>query len=167
MEAVCKACKKKFQTKPSHIKLGWGKFCSKTCATTASKKGKRVHCAVCNKEVYRSLRDIGRSESSKYFCGKSCQTLWRNQLYSGDNHSNFKHGTASYREKMKRSGIKKVCTLCKTNDFRVLAVHHIDKNRKNNSIENLAYLCHNCHHLVHRYPQERDKLMVPGVTRGV
>jgi predicted HNH restriction endonuclease len=33
--------------------------------------------------------------------------------------------------------------------MRVLAVRHIDQNHKNNNVENLAWLCHNCHHLVH------------------
>jgi hypothetical protein len=158
MDVTCKTCKKKFRAKPSHFKLGWAKFCSRICANQAAKKGKEVACAICGEHTYRSLRDVGRSKSKKYFCGKSCQTLWRNQLYFGEKHSNFKHGTASYREKMRRSGIKKTCNLCKIADARVLAVHHIDQNRKNNMIENLIYLCHNCHHLVHRYPQERSKL---------
>ncbi len=154
----CKACKKKFETKPSHIGYGWAKFCSKSCARQSSKKGREVVCAVCTAAMYRSLRDINRSKSGKYFCNKSCQTLWRNQLYSGESHSNFKHGPASYREKMKRSNIEKICSLCRTQDIRVLAVHHLDENRKNNSFENLVYLCHNCHHLVHRYPPEREML---------
>lgn len=42
-----------------------------------------------------------------------------------------------------------MCTLCKTEDKRVLATHHIDRNRLNNSVNNLAWLCHNCHFLVH------------------
>lgn len=158
MELACKVCSRKFQVKPSHISRGWGKYCSRVCTAAGSKKGRETSCAVCGKKTYRTLRDLKRSESGYYFCGKSCQTLWRNQLYSGEKHSNFKHGTASYREKMKRSTVKKLCGLCKIADMRVLAVHHKDKNRRNNSIENLVYLCHNCHHLVHRYPQERNKL---------
>jgi predicted HNH restriction endonuclease len=42
----------------------------------------------------------------------------------------------------------------------VLAVHHVDQNRTNNKVTNLAWLCHNCHHLVHRYPIERKKVQV-------
>lgn len=66
-----------------------------------------------------------------------------------------------------RQSIPKICRLCKTKDIRVLAVHHIDKNRKNNKISNLAWLCHNCHLLVHHYDAERNKFerikMVPMV----
>ncbi|MBI4281264.1 HNH endonuclease [Candidatus Uhrbacteria bacterium] len=34
---------------------------------------------------------------------------------------------------------------------RVLLVHHIDENRKNNVLSNLVWLCRNCHFLVHKY----------------
>lgn len=32
---------------------------------------------------------------------------------------------------------------------KVLQVHHIDENRKNNSIENLVVLCPTCHNVRH------------------
>ena len=60
---------------------------------------------------------------------------------------------------MKRSHTPKVCTLCQITDVRVMAVHHIDEDRTNNKIENLVWLCHNCHHLVHQYPNEQIRLM--------
>jgi predicted HNH restriction endonuclease len=44
-----------------------------------------------------------------------------------------------------------VCKKCGNKDARVLEVHHLDKNRKNSNIENLIWLCANCHTLVHRY----------------
>lgn len=57
-----------------------------------------------------------------------------------------------------RNKIPKICTLCKTEDSRILAVHHIDKNRRNNDLKNLIWLCHNCHFLVHHYDVEREKI---------
>jgi len=39
-----------------------------------------------------------------------------------------------------------------------LIVHHIDKNRNNNGIENLIWLCQNCHYLVHHYTDDRKRL---------
>jgi hypothetical protein len=158
----CKRCKKKFKAKPSHVSYGFAKFCSKDCAYQASRTGKEVVCSVCAKKIYRAPRMIGRSKSGKYFCSKSCQTLWRNQLYVGKAHANYIHGQASYRSILGRNGIKKVCKHCKIKDERVIAVHHIDKNRKNNSVENLVYLCHNCHHLVH-YHVKKGKQTVPMV----
>ena len=101
-----------------------------------------------------------KSKSKKYFCGKSCQTKWRNAEFVGPKHANWKHGEASYQSILCRNGIKKECVLCKTTDFRVLATHHIDHDHKNNELENLTFLCHNCHHLVHHHKEERERLMV-------
>ncbi|MHA1267983.1 MAG: HNH endonuclease [Candidatus Helarchaeota archaeon] len=39
--------------------------------------------------------------------------------------------------------------MCGIVDDRVLAVHHIDSNRRNNSPGNLTWLRRNCHYLVH------------------
>jgi predicted HNH restriction endonuclease len=47
-----------------------------------------------------------------------------------------------------------VCVLCKVSDKRILAVHHKDNNRKNNKVENLVWLCHNCHILVHHFGED-------------
>lgn len=77
----------------------------------------------------------------------------------GEKHKNFKTGEFAYRETMRRRRVPKICSLCKTDDYRVLAVHHIDKNRKNNKASNLAWLCNNCHFLVHHYEEEREKFM--------
>jgi len=41
------------------------------------------------------------------------------------------------------------CNRCKNKDLRVLEVHHKDRNRKNNKIENLEILCANCHKIEH------------------
>ena len=147
----CTHCSTTFYAKPSAIQKGNGKYCSMECHTEAKRKGKEVACATCAKKVYRQGKDLKRSQSGKYFCDKSCQTTWRNRLYVGEKHKNFRTGESSYRERMKRSKVLKECRLCHTRDTRVLAVHHIDKNRSNNKIENLAWLCHNCHFLVHHY----------------
>lgn len=77
----------------------------------------------------------------------------------GTRHANWKGGEHSYRELLLRSGKKPVCTLCNTIDIRILAVHHIDYDRTNNAIENLAWLCHNCHHLVHHHSDELERFM--------
>lgn len=56
-----------------------------------------------------------------------------------------------YRSILTHSKVLAVCKLCKNKDKRVLAVHHLDRQRSNNKVENLLWLCHNCHHLVHHY----------------
>ena len=49
------------------------------------------------------------------------------------------------------------CTNCAFNQWpQVLQFHHIDRNRKNDSLENLTILCPNCHRAVHH--------KVPGIN---
>ena len=103
---------------------------------------------------------LRHSKSKKYFCGKSCQTLWRNKAYVGKLHPNWQTGEYTYRRIMLRSHIVLKCALCDLKDSRVLLVHHKDENRKNNNIRNLSWLCHNCHFLVHHYKEEKEKIMV-------
>lgn len=158
----CKSCTKKFYVKPSWLKNGWGKYCSRNCRQEVQKTGKIINCHICGKTVYKSGTDLKNSKSRKYFCNKSCQTIWRNTIeFIGSRHANWKGGssTEGYRNVLKRSGRIEVCDLCKTKDKRILAVHHVDKDRSNNRSENLAWLCHNCHFLVHHYQEEKSKFM--------
>ena len=151
----CKICSKEFYAKPRHIKIGWGKHCSNQCKFKSQKVGKLVRCAICNKTIYKTPKELKRSKSKKYFCNKSCFAVWKNKnILFGKNHPRWKDGANAYRAVMARSRIKPVCNVCRKNDERVLVVHHIDKNRQNNSIKNLTWLCRNCHHLVHGHNQE-------------
>ena len=134
--------------------MGYGIYCSSKCQHLGRRNGKIVNCFTCGKEVYKSKEKLKRSKSKKYFCSKSCQTIWRNSEYVGSKHPNWKTGNSAYKSVLTRNKIKQVCVLCKTRDIRVLAVHHINKNRFDNKIENLSWLCHNCHHLVHHYINE-------------
>lgn len=139
--------------------MGWGKYCSIDCRNKGQLRGEKVCCSICKKEVYRSPLAIKRSRSGKYFCSKICQTVWRNKIiFIGENHANWKNGESAYRRILKASGRLEICTLCETSDKRVLMVHHFDKNRKNNKITNLIWLCNNCHYLVHHYNDEAIKL---------
>ncbi|OGD23336.1 hypothetical protein A2Z10_01435 [Candidatus Azambacteria bacterium RBG_16_47_10] len=160
MYAACAICKKEFYAKPSWIRKGWGKYCSKRCQFEGQKNGEIKQCFVCKKEVYRSWKSLEGSESKKYFCGKSCQAIWRNTAArTGPDHPNWKGGESSYKDILMRSRQLKACRKCGIKDKRVLAVHHIDHDRKNNMIGNLAWLCHNCHYLIHHDITERQRFM--------
>lgn len=144
----CLICEGSFYVKPSHVKLGWGKFCSTACRSRSQLKGKSFKCYICRKAIYRSKTSINRSKSGKFFCGKSCQTLWRNSFFVEDKHSNWVDGISIYKKLLKNDKIPK-CLLCNLEDERVLIVHHKDHNRHNNKLPNLTWLCYNCHRLVH------------------
>lgn len=154
VQVLCGFCGKEFYSKPSWIKYGGGKYCSPACSHAKQKHGKNFFCAICTKEVYRSVNDQAKSKSGKFFFSKNCQTVWRNQTYVGENHANWKTGISVYRSILKRDGQNQICGKCKTNDTRILAVHHKDKNRNNNLATNLTWLCHNCHYLVHHHAEE-------------
>ncbi|MEY4747718.1 MAG: hypothetical protein RLZZ416_767 [Candidatus Parcubacteria bacterium] len=155
----CLICSKEFRTKPYFIRRGQGRFCSNACHYRFMRTGQMVNCGTCEKEIYRKLRSLRIAKTKNYFCNKSCQTVWRNQVYSGSNHKSWKHGrsSAASRSALKRAGKEKICEVCHTKDIRVLAVHHIDRDRTNNTGGNLAWLCHNCHFLVHHYDVGRDR----------
>jgi hypothetical protein len=161
IKVFCKTCKKQFYAKPSWIKNGFGKYCSRACCYKGIRKGKIVQCFICNKDVYKQRKALSRSKSKKFFCGKSCQTIWRNSIVNiGVNHPNWKGGKhISYRNILQNNKIPKICLLCGNPDKRVLAVHHIDENRRNNNIKNLIWICYNCHALVHNYREEKERLL--------
>lgn len=141
--------------------MGWGKYCSKECHYLSMKSGSYVKCETCGKSTYIHLTRLNHSKSGKYFCSKSCQTIWRNSQYIGPKHKLWKGGVSSdfYRDVLERKKTDKKCKLCGIEDNRVLAVHHIDYDHSNNKIDNLAYLCHNCHQLVHLDKKENLKFL--------
>lgn len=155
----CSLCKKSFNKKPSQIALSRNHYCSLNCGRQAQRNGRVVFCYVCKTKVYKPLKALSNSKSGHYFCTKSCQTKWRNSYFSGSKHSNYKEGRYSYRTILVRNHIPQICNLCKTQDKRVLAVHHIDLNHSNNHLENLAWLCHNCHFLVHHDKLEKQRFL--------
>jgi len=151
----CKICRKRFYAKPSWLKRGWGKYCSAKCQHESCLTGKFVFCSICGKKIWRAPRKIKHSKSGKFFCNKSCQTLWRNKVYSGPNHPLWKGGYyQEYRSFFLQSGVTQKCKLCGNEDKRVLVVHHKDKKRNNNKVKNLIWLCLNCHHLIHHYEEK-------------
>jgi len=129
--------------------MGWGRFCSSVCQYKSYKTGTFEKCFTCGKLVYINTTRHKNSKSKKYFCNKSCQTKWRNKEFSGVKSKLWVDGTSTYRDVISNSAVCKICLLCKEKDLRVLVVHHINKDRTNFKMDNLVWLCHNCHHLVH------------------
>jgi len=146
----CRVCGKIFWIKRCHAKLGWGKYCSKKCQFKVQIKGKWVECSYCGKKIWRVPKDFKRSKSKKFFCSISCHCSWENKnRRCGENAPNWITGENVYRQLLKRYGKPEKCRKCGLADKRILIVHHIDSNRKNNKPENLEWLCRNCHCLVH------------------
>jgi endogenous inhibitor of DNA gyrase (YacG/DUF329 family) len=152
----CDFCSKKFYKKPSQIKLCLRNFCSNECSHKARRSGKIKKCHICKKEAYKELRYL---KQSRFFCSKKCQMIWLSSHYKGKNHPNWTTGESSYKEAMVQGSKIKQCIICSKDDQRILSVHHLDQNRKNNILENLVWVCRNCHHLIHCYESEKLKLV--------
>lgn len=91
-------------------------------------------CPVCSSE----FKTEHRIEGEQITCSKGCSNTY----------FRTKDGASSYRDRaLKHYGAK--CTGCGFTNLLALEVHHKDKNRENNSIENLAVLCANCHRIAH------------------
>lgn len=158
-EVNCRQCGRSFHTKLFYLRKGYGLFCSRSCYYASVQKGKIVNCEICQAQIYRGLKQLAHSKSRKFFCSKSCQTVWRNQQYTGTRHKLWKGGwNVQYRKIMLGSGKDPICLLCCEKDERIIVVHHIDENRSNNFVNNLAWLCRNCHHLVHYDSVEKLRL---------
>lgn len=155
----CKICSKLFYARPRHVSKGQGVYCSIRCKGIGTQKRTYLNCAICAKLVSKIPTQIKRSKSGKFFCSKSCQTVWRNKEFSGDKSKVWRGGFSRYRKILEENKSKKECRLCLTTDKRILAAHHIDENHKNNNPENLTWLCHNCHYLAHHDTLEKQKLL--------
>ena len=150
-DVICSFCGKTFKKKDSQIELCLKHYCSLTCAEQGRKKGKFVKCSTCSKEVYKTLGNLIRSKTNKYFCCRTCSNRWTCKEKMGEGSPNWVSGESSYKKILSRVTTKPECLKCGKTDVRILCVHHLDKNRKNNKLQNLAWLCRNCHFLVHNY----------------
>lgn len=118
-----------------------------------------IKCEVCNKETYKQLKAINGSKYGKFFCNQKCSNKWLGKMSRESSHPNWQGGRFSYKKILQRSPIYKKCVLCAKDDPQILAVHHIDKNKGNNKVNNLSWLCYNCHFLVHHYIGENKKFL--------
>lgn len=148
-QVKCKICNKEFYVKPCHQKKGYGKYCSRDCQRNGQRTGEWILCEVCDAETWKTPKAFRKSKSGKFFCSRSCQTKWRNKQFSGKKHANWKGGEYTYQRIMKEGRVKPICAKCGMQNKKVLVIHHKDQDRKNNNINNLIWLCRNCHYLIH------------------
>jgi len=103
-------------------------------------------CAVCKKTDNKHLQEF------RYIC-KPClkkqKRKEREAILQKKLKNSFSHNRKIVFKKSKE------CYFCKSKKH--LHVHHLDKNRNNNAVENLMVLCISCHFLVHRQMNEQVK----------
>lgn len=99
-------------------------------------------CPVC-KLLFRTEP---RVEKEQITCSRSCSNTY---FRSGEDHPSYNGGTNTYRERA-LSYYRPLCNRCGYTNILAIEVHHRDKDRSNNSIENLEVLCANCHTIEHK-----------------
>lgn len=146
----CKYCEQSFETRNSDINRGFGKFCSIKCGLKFRYKSNQIPnttCAYCDKLFYRpSSHKKGRSKSGLYFCCRTHKDLA--QRIGGLSVIQPRHYGSGYKSWARRE-LGNACVRCGYTEFPILEIHHIDRDRTNNKIENLELLCPNCHSIEH------------------
>lgn len=138
---------------------GNGFYCSRACVLNHVKVKKikpenNVFCSFCDKSFYKPTNKLKNSKSGLYFCCREHKDL--SQRLGGIKEIQPKHyGTGSPSESKHYRNIAfsiypHECNFCGYKKFmEVLQVHHIDRNRNNDSPENLVIVCPTCHEEQH------------------
>ena len=129
-ECICKTCGKKFTS--IHLRKS-KEYCSVSCI-------QRHPCQLCGKII---TGRVTFQSGEKKFCSRACSNFVHRTL-----NSTLQYMPNGFAKSLKDHG-KIMCNRCQIENIQVLVVHHIDRNRKNNSPDNLETLCANCHHKIH------------------
>lgn len=150
LEVVCECCGKRITKRRSVYDRYLKKIfhCSREC-----QKGNPINCDWCGKSFHRKQSELTENN----FCSKECCTHFQ----VGKNNPNWRGGHERYygsdwnsQRNKARKRDNNTCQDCgKTDDYRLLDVHHIIpfktfglKNHKEaNRLSNLITLCHTCH----------------------
>jgi hypothetical protein len=142
IDSICAECNSPFKAKRKSKK-----FCSKKCAHRNHQKNLtvRLDCAFCGKVFMRNNGDANKSKNKKrIFCGLECMFAAKIKDVPGTN------VFGSVRKWFSRFGRMKECSRCHySEEPGILVLHHKDRNRENNAMDNLEVLCPNCHTLEH------------------
>lgn len=144
----CVICNKPIYKRPSQLQLNKGRaFCGIACYGISSRKEKP--CVVCGKMLMAHF--------NKKTCSRGCSNVLRTGIKYriGRPKDKVVHYLALKKRLLKLRGDK--CEKCDYNKIKILQVHHIDRNRENNSLDNLELICPNCHSEEHHLNVERRK----------
>ncbi len=132
----CVVCNKSIYRRPQQIQENKGRvFCGQVCYGTSCRK--ETPCVICGKLILSSL--------NKKTCSRACSNTQRAGIKYKINSpkDNFK-STCTLKISLQRNRGQN-CERCGYGNFKILQVHHKDRNRNNNTLDNLELICPNCH----------------------
>lgn len=174
----CLNCNKEFQAQVKEVNRGGAKYCSRSCSASHNRKAHfeeamkpNAECAYCHVPLYRNNGGRSKSRSGLFFCSRDHKDLA--QRLSGVKEFHPRHyGTRTgnspgtdYRNVAFRN-LPHKCNMCEYNKHpSLLVVHHIDRDRANNRLENLEILCPTCHAEIHYLNKDgwftKNKVVAP------
>ena len=133
---TCKVCESPF----THIasRANKAKYCSTKCYNKSQiNRGAVEHiCAHCEK-VFLDSPSRKRKYCSKICVNKANKNVWKPDF-------------STVRKQMLNRNMLQKCARCGFDKvINILGVHHKDRNRANNNLNNLEVLCPNCHSIEH------------------
>ena len=126
-------------------------YCTSVCKQKHKGQRVSVKCHYCDEIFFRSKSKLKNSKSGLYFCCREHKDLA--QRIENNNEalwlSHYNNGKSNYRDNALRHYGNK-CECCGYDTLNICEVHHIDKDRTNNELDNLIVLCPNCHMSIHK-----------------
>lgn len=132
----CAVCEKPIYRRPQQIKENKGRvFCGQICYGSSCRK--EAPCIVCGKLILSGL--------NKKTCSRGCSNKNRVGIIYKINspRDNVKSQQSLKISLSKERGIH--CERCGYDKFKILQVHHKNRDRSNNNLSNLELICPNCH----------------------
>lgn len=153
----CLHCKSEFNAPVRELNRGYGKFCSVKCANSHRLGVKKTEanraCDLCG-TMFRLMPSRSKlSKSGLSFCCRTCKDVAQRLEHGFTNMHPAHYGTADNSDNhsstfrviaFRNKELK--CERCGYDKYiQVLEVHHKDRNRRNNTTDNLEILCPTCH----------------------
>lgn len=143
----CSVCGKHIYRRPCEIeRSNNGVFCSMSCYGISCRK--EHPCVICGSSILAS--------ANKKTCSRGCANTNRTGIQyklGRTNKSKVKSQRALKIRMIKERG--DACERCRYSQVEILQVHHRDRNKSNNKLENLELVCPNCHAKEHYLEKSR------------
>jgi hypothetical protein len=136
----CVICGKSIYRRPFEIEKNKGNiFCGSGCYGISCRK--ENPCVVCGQLILSSLR--------KKICSRSCSNKNRIGIqYKINSPKDKVKAQRSIKQRLLKERGEK-CERCGFQKYNILQMHHKDRDRNNNNMNNMEIICPNCHAIEH------------------